>query len=133
MQGLLKRYLAVVYDALLMLALTMTLTALFYLCLGDASHGLKRLGLQALLWLGMGGYFVRSWSRSGQTLACQTWKLRVVDAAQQRLSRPLAIRRYALASLLLLPAGLTLWWALLDREHCFLHDRLLGTRIVAAS
>lgn len=131
MRELLKRYLAVLYDALLMLALCMTLTAVYYLCLGDASHGLKRLGLQMLLWLGMGGYFVRSWRRSGQTLASQTWKLKVVDAAGHLLTRSLAMRRFGLATLLMLPAGLTLWWALLDREHCFLHDRWLGTRIVS--
>jgi len=41
-----------------------------------------------------------------------------------------AVMRYVLAGVLLLPAGLTLWWALLDREQQFLHDRLLGSRII---
>jgi len=83
-----------------------------------------------LLWLAMGAYFVRCWVASGQTLASQTWKLKVVDRHGQLLSSQQAVLRYVLAGVLLLPAGLTLWWALLDREQQFLHDRLLGSRII---
>lgn len=130
MKYLMKRYLAVVYEALLMLALALALTAAYVMLVGDASHGLKRWGLQALLWLAMGAYFVRCWVVTGQTLASQTWKLKVVDRHGQLLSQQQAMLRYILASLLLLPAGLTLWWALLDRDHQFLHDRLLGSRVI---
>lgn len=127
---LIKRYLAIVYETLLVLALALTLTALYYLLAGDASHGWKRLGLQMLLWLTIGAYFIRCWTVTGQTLASQTWQFKVVDTHGQLLSWPRAMQRYALATLLLLPAGLTLWWALLDRDQQFLHDRLLSTRIV---
>jgi uncharacterized RDD family membrane protein YckC len=130
MKTILKLYISVLYEALLMLALVLALTAAYYAIVGDASSGLKRLGLQALLWLGMGAYFVRCWVLSGQTLASQTWKIKVVHESGRLLNTPEAIRRYLLASVLLLPAGLSLWWALIDREHCFLHDRLLRTRIV---
>jgi len=130
MKHLIKRYLAVVYEALLLLALALALTAAYVMLLGDASHGWKRLGLQALLWLVMGAYFVRCWVVTGQTLASQTWKLKVVDQHGQLLDVQQAVMRYVLAGVLLLPAGLTLWWALLDREQQFLHDRLLGSRII---
>lgn len=132
MKTLIKRYLAVVYEALLMLALTLAMTAAYIMFIGDASHGWKRLGLQTLLWVVMGAYFVRCWVVTGQTLASQTWKLKVVDRDGQLLSRRQAVTRYLVASILLLPAGLTLWWALLDREQLFLHDRLLGSRIIIA-
>jgi uncharacterized RDD family membrane protein YckC len=131
MKHLIKRYLAVVYEALLLLALALALTAAYIMIIGDASHGWKRLGLQALLWLVIGAYFVRCWVVTGQTLASQTWKLKVVGQHGQLLDRQQAMIRYVLASVLLLPAGLTLWWALLDREQQFLHDRLLGSRIIA--
>jgi len=130
MKYLMKRYLAVVYEALLLLALALALTAAYIMIMGDASHGWKRLGLQVLLWLVIGAYFVRCWVVTGQTLASQTWKLKVVDQRGQLLDMPQAVTRYVLAGVLLLPAGLTLWWALLDREQQFLHDRLLGSRIV---
>ncbi|MBF4989869.1 RDD family protein [Methylophilus sp. QUAN] len=131
MKHLIKRYLAVVYEALLLLALALALTAAYIMIIGDASHGWKRLGLQALLWLVIGAYFVRCWVVTGQTLASQTWQLKVVGQHGQLLDRQQAMMRYVLASMLLLPAGLTLWWALLDREQQFLHDRLLGSRIIA--
>jgi uncharacterized RDD family membrane protein YckC len=130
MKTLIKRYLAVVYEALLMLALALALTAAYLMLVGDASQGWKRLGLQALLWLAMGAYFVRCWVVTGQTLASQTWKLKVVGHHGQLLHTREAVIRYLVASMLLLPAGLTLWWALLDREQQFLHDRLLGSRII---
>lgn len=130
MNALIRRYLAVVYETLLMLALALSLTALYYLFIGDASSGLKRFGLQVLLYLAMGAYFVRCWAISGQTLASQTWRLKVVSATGGALTVPQATLRYVVVSMLLLPAGLTFWWALLDREHCFLHDRLLGSRVV---
>ena len=130
MKHLMKRYLAVVYEALLLLALALALTAAYIMIIGDASHGWKRLGLQALLWLVIGAYFVRCWVVTGQTLASQTWKLKVVGQHGELLDRQQAMMRYVLASVLLLPAGLTLWWALLDREQQFLHDCLLGSRII---
>lgn len=130
MKQLIKRYLAVVYESLLVLALSLTLTAVYYLLMGDASHGWKRLGLQLLLWLGIGAYFIRCWTITGQTLASQTWKLKVVGQDGRLLNQQHALMRYLVASILLLPAGLTLWWALVDRDKQFLHDRLLGSRIV---
>jgi uncharacterized RDD family membrane protein YckC len=130
MRLLIKRYLAVVYESLLMVALALVLTAIYYMLFGDASQGWKRLGLQLLVWGSMGAYFVRCWTVSGQTLASQTWKLKVVNQQGQLLAWQQAVMRYVVASILLLPAGLTLWWAILDREQQFLHDRLLGSRVV---
>jgi uncharacterized RDD family membrane protein YckC len=130
MRLLIKRYLAVVYESLLMVALALVLTAIYYMLFGDASQGWKRLGLQLMVWGSMGAYFVRCWTVSGQTLASQTWKLKVVNQQGQLLVWQQAVMRYVVASILLLPAGLTLWWAILDREQQFLHDRLLGSRVV---
>jgi len=130
MKYLIKRYLAVVYEALLMLALALVLTAAYIMLVGDASSGWKRLGLQVLLWAAIGTYFVRCWVVTGQTLASQTWKLKVVDAHGQLLHKQQAVMRYLVASMLMLPVGITLWWAIFDREQQFLHDRLLGSRII---
>lgn len=130
MKYLIKRYLAVVYEALLMLALALVSTTVYIMLVGDASSGWKRLGLQVLLWAAIGVYFVRCWVVTGQTLASQTWKLKVVDAHGQLLHKQQAVMRYLVASMLMLPAGITLWWAIFDREQQFLHDRLLGSRII---
>lgn len=50
-----------------------------------------------------GIYFVWYWTKTGQTLAMQTWYVKLVDLDGQLLTRAHAIKRYAYASLWLLP------------------------------
>ena len=117
------------YDGLVVLALSFALALGFILLFGDASHGLKRYALQLFLWLGVGLYFVWCWRKSGQTLAMQTWQLKLSRAHTNLLNWPQALIRYALASLSLGVFGLGFVWAVFDREGLFLHDRLLNNRI----
>jgi uncharacterized RDD family membrane protein YckC len=89
----------------------------------------------ALAWLHiyvvLGGYFIWCWCRSGQTLAMQTWRLKLENARPgERLSWRQAVLRYTLCWFSLAFVGLGLWWALIDRDRQFLHDRLAGTRLV---
>lgn len=89
-----------------------------------------------LLWLNVFlvllAYFVGYWCRSGQTLAMQTWGIRLVAAPGGAVSRKRALIRYLLAWPSLLLCGTGLLWAVVDAEHQFLHDRLAGTRLVRA-
>lgn len=117
------------YDGLVVLALSFALALGFILLFGDASHGLKRYALQLFLWLGVGLYFVWCWRKSGQTLAMQTWQLKLSHGQANLLNWPQALIRYALASLSLAAFGLGFVWALFDRDGLFLHDRLLNSRI----
>lgn len=107
------------------------------------------------LWVGLvvGAYFVWCWTRGGQTLPMKTWRLRLVAAETGRPpSVARALARYVAAWLWFLPplalhpllrlsvpitlattaAWLALWAAAarLDPARQFLHDRLVGTRIV---
>ena len=117
------------YDGLVVLALSFALALGFILLFGDASHGLKRYALQLFLWLGIGLYFVWCWRKSGQTLAMQTWQLKLSHGHANLLNWPQALIRYALASLSLGAFGLGFLWAVFDRDGLFLHDRLLHSRI----
>ena len=117
------------YDGLVVLALSFALALGFILLFGDASHGLKRYALQLFLWLGIGLYFVWCWRKSGQTLAMQTLQLKLSDGQTKLLNWPQALIRYALASLSLGAFGLGFAWAVFDRDGLFLHDRLLNSRI----
>jgi len=69
---------------------------------------------------------------SGQTLAMKTWGLRLRRADGEPLTLPVAIGRYVLAVAGLLCMGVGFLWALVDRDRQFLHDRLMGTRILRA-
>ena len=136
----LKLFAACIYELLLLLALWMLCTWIFVRLFGDATHGNKRYFLQLFLWLVTGAYFVWCWTKTGQTLATKTWKIRLVsqnlakqDITNQQnvnLNMQQAMIRYALASASVLACGLGFVWALVDKDRLFLHDRLLKTRFI---
>lgn len=112
----------------------------------------QRVVLQVALFVVVGIYFVWCWTRSGQTLALKTWKLRVAGPNGAPPTAPRAVARYVLAWHLFLPglvyivvsdaqrtaglAALAIGFALLllpalwDRDRRLLHDRWTRTRIV---
>ena len=75
-----------------------------------------------------GAYFTWFWSHGRRTLAMKTWRLHITDQRGGPLTPAQAFGRYCLAWLML--TGLGILWALFDREHLFMHDRLAGTRLV---
>ncbi len=127
-----RRLASMLYESMLLLGVLALAFMLPYLALG--------IGLDAappgwFAWLHifvvLGAYFVWYWRRNGQTLAMQTWRLRLVDADDGRnLSVGRCWLRYALAWPSVLLCGVGLLWALIDRDRQFLHDRIAGSRIV---
>ena len=126
----LKLFAACIYELLLLLALWMLCTWIFVRLFGDATHSNKRTFLQFFLWLVTGAYFVWCWTKTGQTLANKTWKIKLVNQQNSTLSIKQAMIRYALASASMLACGLGFIWALVDKNGLFLHDRLLKTRFI---
>ena len=119
----------------MLIALAFFSVGIFYLVLGDATHGVKRFLLQIFVWLLIGAYFVRSWVVGGQTLAMRSWKLRLVEAQStsgmpQALSWQKAVLRYLLGSLNLAIFGLGFFYCLFDKERRFLQDKLLGIKMI---
>ena len=116
------------YEAILLLAVAFFAAWLFFFASGarDATSGLLRYALQLFIALVFAAYFLWCWLRGGQTLAMKAWHIRVVDVTPGK-----AIYRLLLAGLLI-PAGVSILWAVFDRERQFLHDRLAGTRLVNA-
>lgn len=125
-----RRLAACFYELLLLIAIWLVSAAIFVALFGNAESGGKRLGLQLVLWLVSGVYFVWCWHKSGQTLAAQTWKIKLVNAQNETLNLHISVIRYALASASLLAFGLGYFWGLVDKEQLFLHDRLLQTRLI---
>ena len=105
----------------------------------------------------LGIYFVWYWTKSGQTLAMQTWRVRMISMNGYNLTRRQALWRYIFGSLWLVPCVILQWmfhlekwqiiemlftvalfiWPLstfLDRrpvsERQGLPDRMAGTRLV---
>lgn len=91
-----------------------------------ASNGVLWVHLFTLLLL----YFCVCWLRGGQTLAMQTWRIRVVDSQGGGLRPMQAVLRYCAGWLSVGLGGLGFLWCLIDRDGQFLHDRIADTRLV---
>ncbi len=75
-------------------------------------------------------YFTWFWTHGGQTLPMKTWRMRVVRRDGGALSPALALARMLLVFLGIALLGLPFAWAFADPEGLYLHDRLLGTRLI---
>ncbi len=132
--GLFRRLAALLYDALLILALWMIVTAVFLPFTGGeavrwsaspplfVTHKL----VMALVVVGFYGVF---WTRQGHTLGMSAWRLRV-----SRLDGGLptwgdTLRRIGAGVLSWLAVGLGWLWCLFDRERRTWHDLLSQTRV----
>lgn len=148
-----RRLAAMLYEGVLLFGVVW-LVGIVYGVVTNQRHALQgTLGLQAMLFVVLGLYFVYFWSRPGQTLAMRTWQLRVQGPDGAPPSPRRAAARYLAAWLWFLPAlaivslsGLTggatvftvviagaLAYAGLARMRAdgqFLHDVICGTRIV---
>ena len=127
--GLWRRISAMIYESFLLLALLFIADYLFLALTHNSSSPLLKALLQAYLLLMMAGYFSWSWLR-GQTLAMKTWRIRVVSRECTSLTLKQALLRFVLALILVPAFGISLIWALFDRDKQFLHDRLDDTRLV---
>ncbi len=132
-----RRLGALLYDSLLLFGLLMLAVAALIIPYDliatrpyPQAEPLYRLLMQLYLAAVIVGFYVYFWTQGGQTLGMRTWRLRVVRDDGGPLSLADALRRFAWATLSLLPAGLGLWWCLFDRERLAWHDRRSRTRLV---
>lgn len=128
------------YDTLLLFAVTWAITAL------EVGLRLWREGEQAIRATGRaaaGGaelqipllvvtvlFFGWFWTRWGQTLGMQAWKLRIETLDGARISWPQALLRMLFAGVSLACLGAGYWTMLFDGQRRTWHDRWTGTRIV---
>ena len=129
--GVRRRLASMAYESLLLLGVLSVTFMLPHLALG-MGFGIVLPGwvLISHVFIVLGAYFGWYWRHGGQTLAMQTWKLRLSTPSGAQPSPARLALRYVLAwpSIIYLGAGLL--WALFDRDRQFLHDRLAGTRVV---
>jgi len=125
-----RRLLCLTYEALLLAAVIMAAALPVVMLTAAWPLYAARATLQAVLLSACGAYFVWQWTRTGQTLAMKTWRLKLITQFGEPLTPARATARYLLALAGTLACGAGFLWALADRERRFLHDRLAGTRIV---
>lgn len=128
--GLRRRIAAMFYESLLLFALLMVAGFAYVPVFGGIQGPFQKAVLQLYLLGVMMLYFVAFWKRGGQTLAMKTWHIRLVRLDGKPLPAAQCIARFALAVLGLLCAGAGFFWAFVDPERQFLHDRLCKTRLI---
>jgi uncharacterized RDD family membrane protein YckC len=119
-----------IYEILLLIAVLFIAGFIFHLVYHDTDSPYFRPVFQLYLLSVAGIYLIWFWTHGGQTLAMQTWKIRVISTNEERMSIWQAIARYFFAVTSISFFGCGIIWALFDREGQFLYDRLAGTKII---
>ena len=129
--GLLRRMAAIVYDALLNLALWI-IAALVFIGFnrGEAIETYQNVPLQVALATVSFAFFVGYWTRVGRTLGMQSWGLQLETPDGGKPTLATASVRFFAAILSWAPAGLGFLWQLWDKDKLTWHDRISGTRLV---
>jgi uncharacterized RDD family membrane protein YckC len=128
--SLARRALALAYEILLVAAVLLGGSLPFVVLMHGMEQEVARPLFQLYLLALSGLYFIWQWQRGGKTLAMKTWRLRLVTQEGAPLTWRVGLKRflYAIPAALLL--GIGFFWALIDRDGLFLHDRLAGTMII---
>jgi uncharacterized RDD family membrane protein YckC len=128
--GFIRRLAAILYDALLLLALMLVATSVITLPLGYPS-GLLLLVFQIFLFEIIPLlFFTRFWTHGGQTLGMRAWRLKLVRMDGGEVTWNDAVKRHFSAILSFLALGLGFIWILVDEQHLAWHDRLSQTRLL---
>jgi uncharacterized RDD family membrane protein YckC len=133
--GVWRRFMGMVYEGLLLLGPVLVVGFLYSVVVdfsdraGTDSVGMKRLGLQVLIGLGLLVYFIWGWTGGRRTLPMQTLGLSLVSVDGKPITRAQALLR-ALVAVPSALTGLGLIWALFDKDKQTPHDRVAGTRLV---
>jgi uncharacterized RDD family membrane protein YckC len=128
--GFLRRFGAMTYDGLLILALLFIATLPFIATRGgEPVESAENWLYQLILCLVIYGFFVGFWTRSGRTLGMQSWRLQLENLDGSPPTLATATIRFFAALLSWAPAGLGFFWQLWDKDKLTWHDRLSGTRL----
>ncbi|HWL28409.1 MAG TPA: RDD family protein [Burkholderiaceae bacterium] len=149
-----RRFACMMYEGVLLFGVVFLAGYLFDTLTQSRNALMLRHGRQAILFIAIGLYFITSWRMKGQTLPMKTWNIRLVDRDGLTPPLPRLVLRYLLiwplplaaaaailgasrltgyssTDLLIVFAPFTLFiWTWFDSDGQFLHDRVLGTRLV---
>ena len=129
-----RRLLAIVYDALLVIALVGVINGLALAVqvklMDSSSHALYPPVAQGLIVLSVYGFFILFWLAGGQTLGMQAWRIKLVSSNSDKLTFKQTLLRCLAASLSTACLGCGYLWCLIDPERKYWHDRLSNTELI---
>lgn len=149
-----RRFACMMYEGVLLFGVVFLAGYLFDTLSQSRDALMYRHGRQLVLFIAIGIYFVLCWRARGQTLPMKTWDIRLVERDGKTPGMGRLVLRYLLiwplpllaAALVYTASGMTGYastdllivftpfvaflWTWVDPERQFLHDRLLGTRLI---
>ncbi len=126
---LIRRLLAVFYDSILCIALTMTITMIYmaishsllgaeeYKLMNESGQSINDPLLSSVLFISLFLFFGYFWTKTGQTLGMQVWHLRIQNANNRPISWNQALIRFFVAGLSFASCGLGYLWVLIDKQN----------------
>ena len=130
-----RRFAALIYDSLLIVALLMVYTGLALFL----THGKAIVRDNAGIWVYayyagevavIAAYYSLCCHMTGHTLGMRAWRLRVETPAGELLPLRTALSRFAFSVLAWAPLGLGIIWLYADRDGLSLNDRFSASRVV---
>lgn len=133
--GLGRRFGAMFYDTLLIVAICIVITSLLLFLTGGEAITSGRVGAleylyQLLLIAVIVAFFGLFWTRRGQTLGMAAWKIYVQREDGLRLTWADSLKRLAGACVSFAVFGLGYFWMYVDRDRRTWHDRWSRTSVV---
>lgn len=126
--GIARRLGALLYDALLIIALWMV-TVLVAVLINDG-EAVTGFGMQLTFLLEPICFYGYFWYRQGQTLGMRAWRLKLVDTEGQNPTWTQVLQRLLIGPLSLLCLGLGYIWYFLGTRQQTWHDRYSATYVV---
>ena len=123
----LRRLGALIYDALLILALWMVTLFPIVAINGTVVTGPA---IQSVLFLELYGFFAYFWHRRGQTLGMLAWHLKLVTQSGEPMTLSQVMLRFTAAIVSFAALGLGYFWIFFDSEKRSWPDVFSQTRII---
>ena len=124
--SLLRRFMAIFYDSLLLFALLLFATALAY----PITHGQTSLVFRLYLLSISFFYFAWPWLHGGQTLGMKTWRIQLQSITDKPMTWQQTLLRFGMAIVSWSVLGIGFCWALVDKQHRTWHDSISNTHLV---
>jgi uncharacterized RDD family membrane protein YckC len=136
-----RRLAALVYDSLILMALSMGYGALITSI--NVVFGAKGQDYQPMLhnplyfigWVAvLVGFFIYSWCKSGQTIGMKTWRIRLIpqDPNATGISLRQALLRCVFGTTGMLFLGAGYWYYWLNKDGFTWHDKMTASKVVFA-
>ena len=134
-----RRFAALGYDSLILMALSMGYGALITsikVALGTPGEDYRPMLQSPIYFVGwlavLVGFFLYSWCRSGQTIGMRAWRIQVIpqDPASKTLSINQALARCLCGAISFLLLGVGYWYRWFNKEGNTWHDVVTRSQVV---